>query len=157
MSAYVVEDETINRIVSWIERETIGSNGMTYGQVSNSLKQAGFDPEDKGRALKVVGGKGAPSFPERLGRAMFDLNCRAVRERYEDADESGMVGEANQFTRVSSADAFAVLKSLHCWHYQCSEGDVPNDPLYKAFEEIIHAIEGALVRQMPQYDTAAWG
>lgn len=156
MSAYVVEDETINRIVSWIERETIGNNGFTYGQVAHSLKQAGIDPEDNGRPLRVVGNEPEKSFPVRLGEAMSALNVRAVRERYEDADESGMIGAPYQFTRVSSADPFVVLKSLHCWHYQCSEGDVPNDPLYKAFEEIIHAIEGALVRQMPQYDKATW-
>lgn len=157
MSAYVVKDATINRIVSWIERETIGSNGLTHGQVSHSLKQAGFDPEDQGRPLRVVGNGPEKSFPERLGEAMAALNVWAVRARYEDADESGMIGAPYQFTRVSSADPVAALKSLHCWHYQCSEGDAPHDPLYKAFEMIIHAIEGALIRQTPQYDAAAWG
>ena len=142
MSAYVVNDDTVNSVVSWLSSEQFG-NGITYGRATRIIKKLGFDP-------------GSDDFGQKLGQAMFDLNCQAVNERYGP-------GEAEKFRPLDYAyqykmtpNIFQILKSLHCWHYQCAEGKVPETELYKGFESIIHAIEGGIVNSLPQYEAAKW-
>ena len=40
MSAFVVEDDTINRILTWLYHETQSSNGLTYGRVRAEAERA---------------------------------------------------------------------------------------------------------------------
>ena len=61
MSAYICEDKTINRIV-------------TYLQISDDLGYA------RERVLGKLGYTG--KFAGELGRAMFELNCQSIEERY---------------------------------------------------------------------------
>ena len=44
MSAYVVNDDTVNSVVSWLSSEQFG-NGITYGRATRIIKQLGFDPK----------------------------------------------------------------------------------------------------------------
>ncbi len=143
MSAFVVEDDTINRILTWLYHETQSSNGLTYGRVERVLRGVGHEAH---HILKL----------QLLGKAMFDLNVRAVRERYDDADKSGMIPADFNFQFVQT-NPIVSLKSLHCWHYQCCEGTVPEDSLYKAFETISQDLATGIVRALPEYEKAPWG
>jgi hypothetical protein len=80
-----------------------------------------------------------------------------VEERYGAGESKEFRPLDFRFKRVPCANVYQALKSLNCWHYQCAEGDVPNTELFKGFSEIIHAIEGAIVSRIPEYDQAAWG
>jgi len=137
MSAYVVEDETINGVVAWLVADAQGS-----GQVAvDVLRSHGYGQENF----------------ERLARAMFQLNVEAVRQRY-DEDEP-MLQHPQEFNYVSMmppTDAQA-LKSLKCWLYQCSEGHVPESALYRMFREVERAIAVEIVSKLPEYEAAAWG
>jgi hypothetical protein len=87
---------------------------------------------------------------------MFQLNCDGVNARYG-------AGEAEKFRplhftyKSEYASAVQVLKSLHCWHYQCSEGDVPHTKLYQFFEEVEKHLAVQIVTALPAYDKAVWG
>jgi len=50
-----------------------------------------------------------------------------------------------------------VIKSLQCWKYQCSEGDIPETKLYQFFEEVEHHLALKIVINLPEYDKATWG
>jgi hypothetical protein len=41
--------------------------------------------------------------------------------------------------------------------YQCSEGDVPEQSLFKALESIISSIANEIIQAMPDYEQAPWG
>ena len=144
MSAYVVEDETINRIVAWLERDKMGSD-----PIANYI-------------LKDHGYTCAEEF-ERLAHDLFQLNVQAVDARYGP-------GEAAKFRPLdfeySSAvkwgdsrisNACRALKALQCLIYQCSEGDVPESAPYRMLRDIESAIARWIVSTMPEYEMATWG
>src|SRR5438045_7926709 len=119
MSAYVVEDKTINRVITWLKAEAEDSPSIRIllaGEGEIDLESEGWD------------GK--------LARAMFQLNCDAVNIRYGEH-------EAEKFRPLNfiykpeyCRSQVQVLKSLQCWQYQCNEGDISERPLYQFFEEV---------------------
>ena len=140
MSAFMVEDTTINRVVTWLTREVTTSR---------------FTLDSLAREYDVD--LTSDNWDEKLAKAMFQLNCDGVNARYGE-------GEAEKFrplnfTYKPEVDTFRVqvLKSLQCWLYQCSEGDVPETKLYQFFEEVSHHVALKIVMDLPAYDTAKWG
>lgn len=51
---------------------------------------------------------------------------------------------------------YQLLKSLHCYLYQCSEGDVYNTPIYKAIEKLSERLTEYIVFHLPEYKEAEW-
>ncbi len=69
MSAYMVADETINRVVVWLYFEV-----SKYQHLRDQLEKAsGIDTTDYG-------------WSEVLGKAMFDLNIAGVTDRYSNGE-----------------------------------------------------------------------
>lgn len=139
MSAYIVEDKTINRIVAWLEFDEAGSQRIA----KHTLQQHGYDLSRTEEA-------------ERLANEMFQLNINAVEQRYG-------VGEAAEFRPLDfkyrsslPQPIMHTLKALHCWSYQCSEGDVPDTPLYQMFDEIEANMCRHIIGSLPEYNEAPW-
>ena len=140
MSAFMVEDQTINRVVTWLTREV----KTQFSYIDRIARKYEVD---------LVGEK----WTEKLANAMFQLNCDGVNARYGE-------GEAEKFrplnfTYKPEGDTFRVqvLKSLQCWMYQCNEGDVPQTKLYRFFEEVENYLALQIVMDLPEYDKAKWG
>jgi hypothetical protein len=57
------------------------------------------------------------------------------------------------YTPTSTIQAY---KSLQCLSYQCCEGNVPDNPLYKLLEEIENAMARQIVSDLAEYDKAEW-
>ncbi len=141
MSAFMVEDKTINRVVSWFRREVATNRHFTLDWLA---REYGVDLERAG-------------WDEKLAQAMFQLNCDGVTERYGK-------GEAEKFRPLNFtyqpedySSLVQVLKSLQCWKYQCSEGDVPETKLYQFFEGVEHHLALKIVMNLPEYEKAKWG
>ena len=49
------------------------------------------------------------------------------------------------------------LKSMHCLRYQCNEGDVPDSALYKWLTRQIGELADDLIMATPEYNAAEWG
>jgi len=140
MSAFMVEDITINRVVTWLKREVSTSRftlNWLAGEYDVDLTSDQWD--------------------EKLAQAMFQLNCDGVNARYGN-------GEAEKFRPLNFTykpemchSLVQVLKSLQCWKYQCSEGDVPETRLYRFFEEVAHHLALKIVMDLPGYTKATWG
>ena len=136
MSAFVVEDRTINEIVGilWSDLDFEGECGeiLTGAQVEPS------DPD-----------------PELLAKTMFTLNVDAVNQRYgpNQAKESRPLDFKWHWEKPSEIQA---LKSLHCFLYQCAEGDVPETRLYQALENFSHRLASRIISKLPEYDKARW-
>ena len=141
MSAYVVDDETINRILAWL-RTTEG--GPKYSHVPYQLKTAGFDLANPD---SVCG----------LGVEMHRLNIYAVDARYGDGTCAGDgVGAFDFNDHYPAPSIFQALKSLRCLLYQCSEGDVPDRQLFKLLDAVSAEMALSIVSEMPQYEMASW-
>ena len=137
MSAFVVEDKTVNSIVLFIAKER-GQLGYWKAQ----LKDAGFD-------LDTYDGQVA------LGKAMFALNVQAVTTRYKGGAEDFRT--MNYKFQASLTTQYQALKSLKCWLYQCSEGDVPETELFKIMDKISNALAYNIASRTPQFEAANWG
>ncbi len=141
MSAFMVEDKTINSVVTWLKREVATNRHFTLDCLARVY---GVDLTSDG-------------WDEKLAHAMFQLNYDGVTERYGK-------GEAEKFRSLNftyKPEAYhslvQVLKSLQCWKYQCSEGDVPETQLYRFFEAVAHHLALKIVMNLPEYEKATWG
>jgi hypothetical protein len=140
MSAYLVANETINRVVYWLYFEVAKSQWLR----EKLEKTSGVDTS-------------AYEWAEVLGKTMFQLNIDGVNARYGD-------GEAKQFRNLNyhyqpaHGSAIQVLKSLQCWLYQCTEGEVVKNPLYKFFQGIAQPhLMSSIICDLSEYRTAEWG
>jgi hypothetical protein len=143
MSAYIVADNTINHIVNWLGRELEQDSGTL--SIRQKLLKLGFDASIAGWA-------------EILGQQMFQLNIQAVDARY-GKGEAVKFRKLNYHYHVTEPVPFVqVLKSLHCWLYQCQEGDVPETALYKPFDNDVQLyLMSKIIDMLPEYEQAYWG
>ena len=139
MSAFMVEDETINKVVTWLKREV----STNHFPLTVAFKHHIDLTSDQ--------------WEEKLANAMFQLNGDGVNARYGE-------GEVEQFRPLNFTykpepyvSNVQVLKSLQCWMYQCSEGDVPQTTLYQFFAEVESYLAVHIVMDLPEYDQAKWG
>ncbi|MFH1309767.1 MAG: hypothetical protein ABIH85_03695 [Candidatus Omnitrophota bacterium] len=147
MSAYVVEDKTINKIVSWLEYQVRYNRGdfISAHWLKKKFSELGYDLEKKEEFA-------------RLAEDMFGLNVLAIEERYGN-------GEAEKFRALNfkyvwnmNNAVISMLKGLRCWIYQCSEGDVPeNSKLYKLWDDLSGIIAMRIISRSPEYENADWG
>ena len=140
MSAFIVKDKTINRVVTWLKSE-VATSHYTLDQLARK-----YD-------IDFV----SDTWDEKLANAMFQLNCDGVNARYGE-------GEAEKFRPLNFTykpeiyfSRVQVLKSLQCWMYQCSEGDVPKTKLYQFFEEVEKYLALKIIDSLPEYQKAKWG
>ena len=138
MSAFIVQDKTINTIVTWL------AESQEASWYKDQIEKLGYDLS---KPLSI----------EKLAKDMFFLNCKAVDARYGENEAEKMGGLGFRFRRACASSDYAVLKGLNCWHYQCLEGDeVPNHPLFKAMEKLASNLAQRLVSELPQYNACAW-
>ena len=130
MSAFIVNQDTINQIVT----------ALLHGDFPYT--------ETKLEEIGLAGD------PQQLGRAMMILNGDAVKQRYGDKIDTGCLPYRFRPIPVSEIQTF---KSLECWLYQCTEGDVPDTKLYKIMSDFCHVYASRIIAKLPEYEFAYWG
>jgi hypothetical protein len=136
MSAFIVADKTINKIIAWFGDLVLSD---PYIRRLAQSKYA-LDIESEG-------------WQQKLAQAFYDMNVEAVNQRY---------GEKNQCTQFSYTPVFyesriVAIKSLMCWLHQCHEGNVPDNPVFKYFEEVARHVALLIVMDLPEWEEAEWG
>ncbi len=138
MSAYIVDDETINRIIS---------AAMLYTLVSLAPAPRGIVPDNP-----------EPNDWRALGSAMRDMNVAAVIARYGPSDS--LSGPSPllpyQFRLVTAPGLVQTVKSLACYLYQCSEGDIPERRLYQQLDKWQAELCRHYVTESDAYAQAEW-
>lgn len=135
MSAYIVAPETIDRIVTYLDELQLRHEWLYL----EALRAAEVSP-------------GRPDTSTALGQALYRLNAAAVDHCYGESDEA----PAYHYT-YRRASPTQVYKSLQCFLYQCSEGDVPQHPLYQALDRIQRKLAADIIARLPEYQAAVWG
>lgn len=127
MSAFLVSDGTIDRVVS-----------LVFAFRNQAIEG---DNADK------------------FGARLYRLNMEALRQRYND--------KPTRFTykhREHQDDTtLAQFKALECLIYQCSEGNVPEKPLYQELDAISEALTeqwakklGGVVQHSEAWSALPW-
>lgn len=140
MSAYVVSNETINKILAFMKADC-KRNPHIYRPLENmNLVWTGKDAAWA------------------LGSMMLDLNIDAVCARYS-GEKADVLKKDREFEHngVLPPSRIQVFKSLKCWLYQCSEGDVPETDLFKAFYEVSGNMAKHIVTRTAEFEAAVWG
>lgn len=134
MSAYIVTDSNINKIIS-------GLNGFNNGDqwVYSPLTKAGI------------------VLDESLGHAMFVLNCMSIEERYGPGSPEEFSDLDYKYQYVIPPPPIQLIKSLGCFLYQSCEGECEHDELYNALQDVERNLALYIVHRSPQYDKAMWG
>lgn len=131
MSSFVVDAKTINGIVSHLFKDK--------------------DAAHVRHQLPVAMGT-----PAQLGEAMYKLNLAAVEDRYGDF-AAGEMSDLDYTFRPVHASKVQVVKSLSCWLYQCAEGVIDQDPLYKLMADYRGELAMDFVRALPEWEKSNWG
>jgi hypothetical protein len=81
-----------------------------------------------------------------LGQQLFAMNARAIKQRYgDDEDVSGYEYKPQRvYTPIER------LKACRCLLYQCTEGDVPHEPLYLALAAHADKLASRIVATVPK-------
>lgn len=132
MSAFIVEDDTINRIVTAIYQ----SDDWDTDHLKQELSKAGISTR-----------------PQDLGEAMHLLNVTAVNYRYAHHPPA----TPDYHYRPVHSSTIQVSKSLMCWLYQCTEGDYDKAPLYTLMEKYQANLAMSVLSHSPEWETATWG
>jgi hypothetical protein len=136
MSAFVVEKETIDRVM-W---------GLKYLS-ETSLGNTNYELSDL----------------DRIGANLWNLNVRAVAYRYRLTDPTETSPRQYRYGgsllfQQSIAHKVACLKAMECLIYQCTEGEqFETDPYFVMMEKAIQKMACAIVHDMPEYEKANWG
>ena len=132
MSAFLVKDRTINRIIGWLNHSD--------------------NRQERERILVVVGiSEDDEDWTTKLGVSMFQLNGDALTARY--GDDEPLPTYRFQW---ENASAIQVYKSLQCWLCQCAQGDLNKRPLYQVFESLSNSMAHGIIATLPAYEEAEW-
>lgn len=141
MSAFVVNDRTINKIVTFFSLST------TEDWYRGQIKNIGYD---FGKPLSI----------EKLAKDMFFLNCEAVDKRYgkNEAEKFRDLNFRYHEVDFDECDELEVIKSIRCWLYQCAEGEeIMQNPLYLVMEKLCGYLALNIVERTAEYKLAKWG
>lgn len=125
MSAYLVNEETIHRVlkaafvfhINW--------------------------PENIANATRTSSD---------FGQMLWNMNQEAVNYRYNENEKAPKY----EYQRVEATN-HQLYKSLQCFLYQCSEGDINQTQLYKHVEKIKDEVARQLIEYTKEYEEAEWG
>ena len=99
---------------------------------------------------------------DRIFNQLRDMNVDALKARYDDYEEmiDGLGYEDGHDIwkpRNGVQDwHYQLLKSLNCYIYQCSEGNVPDSKLYKGIDKLIDRLAMFIATHQPEYEEAEW-
>ena len=136
MCAYIVEDKTINRIVSYLSSN---HEALSYMKHVENIDLTFEEDEAK------------------FGQELFDLNVRAINERYGNGTAENFRDLDYHYAIQISCNIINAYKSLECLIYQCSEGSVPGTELYQKLERIKGYLASQIISNLPEYKRAIWG
>ena len=148
MSAFYVGTESLSMITDIISRYLIAgfnSFGFEFPREIVTL----FDGESDTRIFDALAG----------------TNLNALKQRYDEKTAAEMFdGKSYEHghdiwkPREDGIQPwhYQLLKSLQCYVYQCSEGTVPDTPIYKAIDALSTRLAIFIACHQKEYEDAEW-
>ena len=107
-------------------------------KISKSKIQNSRDSQVK---TELVKNKGNKPEPFKYSRNLISLSCIG-------SDDSG---------RPAQCSLLQAFKSLQCYLYQCSEGDVPDSEFFKEVDKFQGQLANKIITKLPEYEGMIWG
>ena len=139
MSAYIVDDETINKIVAYMYMESLGGRNYIYSLTQ--LREQGYNLSLEEDCIQ-------------LAEDMFALNVEAVEQRYGKGQAETFRTLDFKFRFVENEGIIKTIKALNEWLYQCLEGDVPETKLYKEMDELRNGMYAVFTHSTKEWKEA---
>jgi len=156
MSAFIVSDETINNLANtfnFIAEYNHNGDSAAY-EIRALIRDLKIENQGSNHhGVIFINENQANESAQKIAQALYDLNVRAVNSRY--SEDTSTVFDSFK-NKMPMSNKFQLLKSLRCLIYQCSEGDIPDEPLYKRIKSIAACMAMDIVSNMPEYDAAKW-
>ena len=144
MSSFIIKDESINKLVNFFI-SCAYSKEEFKPEITRQINKYGYDltykEEDKNPDAN------------NLGQRMKVLNKKAWNHAYK------KIGGFNLFKQdldINEKDLIQILKSLQCFIYQCSEGDIVKDELYLMLRDIERILINYIISHLEEYKKAKW-
>ena len=130
MSAYVVDDQTINDIVAYV---SLSSISWRTDHMIQDFVYLGYEfPQDR----------------EKLANDLFNMNCEAVDQRYGKDEWREFHPDKFVYRTQVPPTAPIAYKLIGRLKYQCTEGNVPRTDLYKALEHLHNQVAHHIARNV---------
>lgn len=162
MSSFMMKTESIATIADFSSTVFNDKNnnthmviqGDTYTTIENIQPQKSYIKTTSIKAVYV---------------ALSEMNCNALNQRYihdDRAEPEQFPKDYNHFEIAGNyrdgafeipISYYQLLKSIDCYLYQCSEGNVPELALYKAVKNIRAILANWIIRNTTAYNEAKWG
>lgn len=155
MSCFIMRAESINKLA-----------GVVYDVVFGHNMYGIWTPDE----LRDVFNHKREVSEEDIFKALYQLNVDAYKARYGETVEIPEKPEGHYFVKFEqavsddgyayskvTADHYQIYKTLECFLYQCSEGTVDEEPLFKGMVELKKAFASMIVSGTEEYNNADWG
>lgn len=126
MSAFEVSDKTMHAILS-----ALRNSGMIESFEVDPMNDADMT---------------------RLGRELFMMNHRALLARYNEP----LPDEVPYQFRFMDCSLVVSYKATRCLLYQCTEGNVPEEELFKSLAKFSAEIAQVFVERTDEYEKTPW-
>ena len=126
MSAFIVNDKTLNRILTFLGNWDFEGNS----ELKRVFGELAINVEDDETGKQILNS---------IGIILKDLNCEAVSQRYREGKYKN-----NYFYTPEKCDIKQAYMHLCCLTYQCCEGNIPNTKIYKLLERMEKHLEHAI-------------
>ncbi len=149
MSAYIVEDSTINIIVTAIEMSLYDTGGHGAGPlyIYRELPAPYYKAD--------LEGPKADKFLQALALDLHKMNVDAINERYSHHQKTEY--DFSGFKRVAQVSRVQLYKTMQCFLYQCNEGEIDKRELFQALDRMQATVAAHIVASLPEYEKAKWG
>lgn len=137
MSAFIVSNRTINEIVSFLKYD----KKRDYGYIAKHVEVLGYNFD-------------LTESCEMLAHELYNLNYMAVNDRY--SENSEHMTTTFTYQPVLMESKYQAIKSMDCWLYQCSEGEIPQNELFKAIEKVRDSLCHKIIQRSKEYDVCKW-
>ena len=111
--------------------------------------------------MKLSGTPETDKTLELLGKKLLRMNIDATEQRYTQPyltpKEKKKAIKDFKFVNLGHIKPIQFLKSLNCFTYQCSEGNVPNRYIFKELTKLELDMAASICYNLPEYDQAIWG
>ena len=149
MSAFMLNTETLSKITNiimdWFEYRF--PNGFD------------FIPDDLAYFKDYKEG----DLPKRLYKDLWEMNADAIKARYGSSSSEMFNKEDYEDGYLydvyfnPDTEMYQAIKSIDCYLYQCSEGNLENSDFYKAIDALSRRICRQIVWDDPKWEIAKWG
>lgn len=147
MSAWYVGTESLSMMTDIIRRYLVAGYNSFGFEFPSEIKTL-FEGESDKRIFDALAGTNLDALEQR-----YDKETAAEMFDGKGYEEWHDIWEPRNGVRPWH---YQLLKSLNCYIYQCSEGNVPDSPIYKAMEKLSISVAVFIACHQPEYEEAEW-